>query len=133
MKGKYINIDSDKLYGELRARKLTSYKVSVEMGYNPYFLKNSINRGSLCLPAVSILDRMWGIKRETYEVVPEPEPEPEPEPAPQFAPDEERAFINPHQTDRRLWQMTSDDLFRIIYAALRHANRDSALLDSRND
>ena len=116
MKGQYINIDADKLRGELKIRKLTTPKASTEMGYNSYFLTNSINRGTLSVPAVVLLDRLYGIKRESYEIVPaaEPEPEPEPEQVPEPAPN---SFVSLNQTDRRLWQMTGEDLYRVIYSA----------------
>lgn len=118
MKGSYIKIDANKLRAEMKLRNLSSSKVSAEMGYGNYFLTKSINLGRLGLPAVVLLERMYNIKREDYEIVPAPEPAPEPEPAP--APEPEPApntFVRLTQTDRRLWQMTADDLYRIINAA----------------
>lgn len=78
MKRARVYIDHDKLMAQIKKIGFTATKVSTGLGYNASLLLNASDRGYFGEEVAERLDRVYGIKRKTYEI-PEPKAE-EPKP-----------------------------------------------------
>jgi hypothetical protein len=80
MKRARVYIDHDKLMAQIKKIGFTAYRVAIGLGYNSSLFCNARDRGYFSEEVAGQLERVYGIKRKTYEI-PEPkaeEPKPEP-------------------------------------------------------
>lgn len=77
MKGT-IDINSVALKAELKRRGYMQTDASAEMGFSKGYLGNVINRGQITESGANLLEKMCGIKRESY-IVQEEQPKEEPQ------------------------------------------------------
>ena len=73
MKKEMYPVDKDKLLKQLEKRNLTAKEVSLELGYNKFFISNCVNRGQINIPGAKSLEKFFNIKPEDY--APDPEVE----------------------------------------------------------
>lgn len=70
-----VMIDRDKLKREFAKRGILANDVSRELGYGRNYLSSAMGIGKLRESVVVLLDRLYGIKRESYEITEEAEAE----------------------------------------------------------
>lgn len=75
-----VQIDKARLIKALDERKLTMKRVSQDIGFNDYYLKNCAERGTMRGNVTQLIQARFGIPFSDYEYV-EPEPKAENEPA----------------------------------------------------
>ena len=94
-----VKVNKDRLYDEIRAKGLTITGASKEMGFGKSTLGMAATQGYITYTQALLLEKMWNIKREDYEIVEE-------------KPEEE----NPKETT-----LDMDKLYRTIYSAVFNA------------
>ena len=68
MKRARVYIDHDKLMAQIKKIGFTANRVSTGLGYNSSLLWNARERGYFGEEVAERLDRVYGIKRKTYEI-----------------------------------------------------------------
>ena len=72
-----IYIDIDKLYAQFKRIGFTANRIAYGLGYNNALFSNAKARGYMSDEVADRLERVYGIKRSTYEIA-EPKPAAEP-------------------------------------------------------
>lgn len=78
MKRARVYIDHDKLMAQIKKIGFTATRVSTGLGYNSSLLWNARDRGYFGEEVAERLDRVYGIKRKTYEIEEPKKEEPKP-------------------------------------------------------
>ena len=78
MKRARVYIDHDKLMAQIKKIGFTANRVSTGLGYNSSLLWNARERGYFGEEVAERLDRVYGIKRKTYEIEEPKKEEPKP-------------------------------------------------------
>lgn len=78
MKRARVYIDHDKLMAQIKKIGFTATRVSTGLGYNSSLLWNARERGYFGEEVAERLDRVYGIKRKTYEIEELKKEEPKP-------------------------------------------------------
>lgn len=97
-----VKINKDRLYDEIRAKGLTVTGASLEMGFGKSALAMNASQGHITHTQALLLEKMWNIKREDYELVEESETE------------------KPKET-----KLDMDQLYRTIYSAVFNAMKQA--------
>lgn len=63
-----VRIDKEKLNRLIEQRGLTKSDVSREIGYHSNFISDCGGRGKMNMPAVKMLERVFNIKLEEYQL-----------------------------------------------------------------
>ena len=77
MKRARVYIDSEKLMEQIKKIGFTASRITRGLGYNSALFTNAKDRGYFSEEVADRLERVYGIKRKTYEI-PAPSEEPKP-------------------------------------------------------
>ena len=75
-----VYIDYDKLMAQIKKIGFTANRVTIGLGYNSSLFFNARDRGYFGEEVAEKLERVYGIKRKTYEVEEPKKEEPKPDP-----------------------------------------------------
>jgi hypothetical protein len=92
MKRTRVYIDHDKLMAQIKRIGFTANRVAIGLGYNGSLLWNAKERGYFGEEVADRLERVYGIKRKTYEI-PAPKAE-EPKPVDEPKAEEPKSGID---------------------------------------
>jgi len=106
-----MKCDKAKLYAALRARNVTPSDAAREFGYGRHYLMNCASKGEMTETCAVLLDRVYGIKREEYEVKNEP--------------------LEIAQPEIKGGEINYDRLYRVVYGAMYSAYKQ-VLCDRRD-
>ena len=63
-----FKFDTEKFKKIVKSKGYTLYKLSQDIGYSSSYLGNRVNFGEMPVTAAIVLENMYGIKREDYEL-----------------------------------------------------------------
>lgn len=75
-KSSAFTIDPRKLRHAINVRNLSLSQVDRDTGRSTTYTSHALRNGTMSASQAILLERMYGIMRADYEIVPEPEPEP---------------------------------------------------------
>lgn len=94
MKRARVYIDHDKLMAQIKKIGFTANRVAIGLGYNSSIFCNARDRGYFSEEAAERLERVYGIKRKTYEIPSPKAEEPKPEPVEEPKTEEPKSGID---------------------------------------
>lgn len=106
-----IKVDKNKLYAELKKHNTTPAEASRAFGYGDTYISNACYEGRINKTTMLLLERFYGITRETYEVTEKP--------------------LEIAQPEIKSGEIDYEKLYQVIYTATYQAYKQ-ALVDRRN-
>ena len=94
MKRARVYIDSEKLMEQIKKIGFTANRVAIGLGYNSSLFCNARDRGYFGEDVAERLERVYGIKRKTYEIPAPKAEEPKPEPVVEPKAEESKSGID---------------------------------------